>query len=258
VTTPGAQSLFASLKVQGSPLGVEIVEYQGVDRRAAQPRLQDPGAAVITFTVRDLDGIVARARRAGIRISTTGGTTGTPTAAARGGRMVILQDPDGFFVALAQPFAVPETLAPASSNIVASRFDVMIADTGRTARLYEQGLGFQMSGGTSSTASALRGVAGTLHAQIRSSSAQIAGTATTIGFHEFSGIDRTPLRTRFQDPGTAVLQLLARDVKAVAAAWKKAGGEVVTGGGEPVTMGALTLVVLRDPNNLMLEVISAP
>jgi len=80
----------------------------------------------------------------------------------------------------------------------------------------------------------------------------------TISFHEFTGIDRRPLRSRFQDPGTAVLQLLARNVKAASDAWKKAGGEVVTAGGEPVTVGALTLVVLRDPNNVMLEIISAP
>jgi hypothetical protein len=48
------------------------------------------------------------------------------------------------------------------------------------------------------------------------------------------------------------------DVSAVTNAWKKAGGEVITVGGEPINMGALTLVVLRDPNGLMLKSISAP
>ena len=67
--------------------------------------------------------------------------------------------------------------------------------------------------------------------------------------------DRTASPTRFQDPGTPVLQLLVRDANAVTAAWKRAGGEIVTTGGAPVSVGALKLVVLRDPDNLMIELI---
>jgi hypothetical protein len=66
---------------------------------------------------------------------------------------------------------------------------------------------------------------------------------------------RAATPTRFQDPGTPVLQLLVRDANAVTAAWKQAGGEVVTTGGVPVTVGTLKLVVLRDPDNLMIELI---
>ena len=255
ITTPGAQSRFTSFPVPGS-IGVELVEYQGVDRTPAARRVQDPGAAIMTFTVRSLDPILARARQAAVRISTTGGA---PVTAPDGTRIIVLQDPDGFFVALVQPSVLPETSAPASNNVVASNISFVAADAERTARLYEQALGFQARPATAwNAASLLMDIAGTAGAQVRFSMARVPGTFVTISFHEFTGIDRRPLRSRFQDPGTAVLQLLARDVKAAADAWKKAGGEVVTAGGEPVTMGALTLVVLRDPNNVMLEIISAP
>jgi lactoylglutathione lyase len=255
ISTPGAQSRFTSFPVPGS-IGVELVEYQGVDRTPAARRVQDPGAAIMTFTVRSLDPILARAREAAVRISTSGGA---PVTAPDGTRIIVLQDPDGFFVALVQPSVLPETSAPASNNIVASNISVVAADAERTARLYEQALGFQVRPATAwNTAPLLMDIAGTAGAQHRFSLARVPGTFVTISFDEFSGIDRRPLRSRFQDPGTAVLQLLARDVKAAADAWKKAGGEVVTTGGEPVTMGALTLVVLRDPNNVMLEIISAP
>ena len=50
-----------------------------------------------------------------------------------------------------------------------------------------------------------------------------------MAFLEFKDIDRQPFHTRFHDPGTAVLQLLVRDVKAATGAWKKAGGEVISG-----------------------------
>ena len=255
ISTPGAQSRFTSFPVPGS-IGVELVEYQGVDRTPAARRVQDPGAAIMTFTVRSLDPILARARQAAVRIGTTGGT---PVTAPDGTRIIVLQDPDGFFVALVQPSVLPETSAPASNNVVASSISLAAADAERTARLYEQALGFQARPATPwNAASLLMDIAGTAGAQVRFSMARVPGTFVTISFHEFTGIDRRPLRSRFQDPGTAVLQLLARNVKAASDAWKKAGGEVVTAGGEPVTVGALTLVVLRDPNNVMLEIISAP
>jgi hypothetical protein len=48
-----------------------------------------------------------------------------------------------------------------------------------------------------------------------------------------------------------------QDINAVTKAWKTAGGEILTVGGEPIDIGALKLIVFRDPNNLMLEMIQA-
>ena len=251
--TPGAQSLFTSLKVPGSPLGVEIVEYTGVDRRPVRPRFQDPGAASLVLTVRDMDAIIARARKAGAHVGTVGSM---PLTMEGSGRVIVLQDPDGLFVELYQPFTVPGTSA--SGNVIGSSFEMVIADTDRTLRLYREALGFDPRVGTFDGTKLYMDIAGTPGAQFKRSTAIVPGTAFTIAFLEFKDIDRMPLQTRFQDPGTPVLQLLVRDVHAVTSAWKKAGGEVVTAGGEPVTLGALTLVVLRDLNGLMLEMISAP
>jgi catechol 2,3-dioxygenase-like lactoylglutathione lyase family enzyme len=72
----------------------------------AQPRFQDPGAANLILTVRDIDAIVARAKKA------------------------------GFFVELFQPSRLPATTAPASSNVIGGGFEIMVADTDRTMRLY--------------------------------------------------------------------------------------------------------------------------
>src|SRR5262245_44344931 len=75
--TPGAQSLFATLKVPGSEMGVEVIEYKDIDRRPAQARFQDPGAANLVLTVRDLDAIVARIKKASARINSAGGVPAT-------------------------------------------------------------------------------------------------------------------------------------------------------------------------------------
>ena len=157
----------------------------------AAPRVQDPGAAIMTFTVRSLDLILTRRDRP---------LSGSARRAAAGDgfrrtRIIVLQDPDGFFVALVQPSMLPETSAPASNNVVASNISFVAADAERTARLYEQALGFQARPVTAwNAASLLMDLAGTAGAQERFSMARVPGTFVTISFHEFSGIDRRPLR----------------------------------------------------------------
>ena len=71
--TPGAQSRIAVLKAPGAALGVELIEYQDLDRKPANPRFQDPGAANLQVRLRDLDAVVARVKRSGTRILTAGG-----------------------------------------------------------------------------------------------------------------------------------------------------------------------------------------
>ncbi|PWT80667.1 MAG: hypothetical protein C5B57_11870 [Blastocatellia bacterium] len=251
--TPGARSRFTTLPIPGSPLGVELIEYLDIDRKPAHPRFQDPGAANLILTVRDIDAIVARVKKAGARITTAGGV---PAIIPGGHRVMFVQDPDGFFVELFQPAQVPDAKTSPSSNVVASAFEIMVADTDRTMNLYRNGLGFdpQVASAFDGT-KALMDTAGTPGAQFRRSAARIPDSPITMAFLEFKDIDRTPQRTRVQDPGTVILQLLTRDAAAVTKAWKSVGGEVVTAGGEPINLGALSLVLLRDPNNIILELI---
>src|SRR4030095_14051168 len=56
---PGAQLRFSSVRIPGSTMRVEIVEFKDIDRKATRPRLQDPGAVRLILTVRDVDATVA-------------------------------------------------------------------------------------------------------------------------------------------------------------------------------------------------------
>jgi hypothetical protein len=47
---PGAQSRFVAMRVPGSTMGIEIIEYKDIDRKPAQPRFQDPGSASLILT----------------------------------------------------------------------------------------------------------------------------------------------------------------------------------------------------------------
>lgn len=58
-------------------------------------------------------------------------------------RAIFLKDPTGFFVEVVQPDPLPETTAPANSNIIGARLGVTVKDVEETARFYQGILGFQ-------------------------------------------------------------------------------------------------------------------
>ncbi len=254
--TPGAQSRFGTLRVPGSQLGVELIEYKDIERKPARPRFQDPGAANLILTVRDIDSIVARVKESSGRVQTL---TGTPATIPGGARVIFVQDPDGFFVELVQPGAALQTTVPASSNVIGGGFEIMVEDTDRTMTLWRDVLGFNPQVGTTfDGATLLMDTAGTPGAEFKRSAATIPGSSVTMAFLEFRKIDRRKLDTRTQDPGTPILQLRARDVDTLTRAWKAKGGAVVSTNGEPVVLGNNKLSLLRDPNGVMVELLPTP
>jgi catechol 2,3-dioxygenase-like lactoylglutathione lyase family enzyme len=101
--TPGAQSSSAILHIPGSALGVELIDYKDIDRKAVHPRFQDPGAAILILSVRDMDAIMARLKAAHAHINSKGGEPATlkgPNGIT--GHVVFVQDPDGFFIEISQ------------------------------------------------------------------------------------------------------------------------------------------------------------
>jgi hypothetical protein len=52
-----------ALKVPGSDIGVELIEYKDIDRTPQHPRFHDPGAANIALRVRDLNAILPRLQK---------------------------------------------------------------------------------------------------------------------------------------------------------------------------------------------------
>jgi predicted enzyme related to lactoylglutathione lyase len=250
--TPGAQSRFTALKVPGTALGVELIEYKDIDRKAANPRFQDPGAANLIVRVRDLNAVMARVMKFGARVLTK---AGGPVTIGNGARVVFIQDPDGFIVELNQP-AQPAATSDATGNVLGGAFELSIEDTDRTVKFYKTMFDFQPNIGPSFNGDKLlTDTAGTPGAQFRQSRLQIPGTSVSMTFIEFKDIDRKPLSTRVQDPGTAILQILVRDVDSLLNRVKANGGTVVSSHGEAVSIGTARIALVRDPNNLFLELI---
>lgn len=255
--TPGSQSRYIPLSIPGAQLGVELIEYKDIDRQPAHPRFQDPGAANLALGLRDLDSVLARLNAAHAHFVTPGGKPAVIDGNGSKTRVVFVQDPDGFLLELTERTPAPATKAPESSNVISGSFEVAVNDVDASMKFYRAAFGFQMQPANPFSGDKLHmDTAGTPGAQYRQGRTAINGMPMT--FIEFKDIERRPLHTRVQDPGTAILQLRVNDVDAAAAAVKAAGGTIVSTGGVPVSMGATKLVLVRDPNNLYLELLPAP
>lgn len=255
--TPGAQWRSAVLYIPGSALWVELTEYRDIDRKAAHPRFQDPGAASLILWVRDMDAMMAKLKAAHAHINSKGGEPGViPGPNGTHTRVVFVQDPDGFFLEIAERNPAPATTAPYSSNVIGGGFETIVADLDQTLHIYRDVLGFQTFKPTEwDGTKLLMETAGTPGAQFRRSAATIAGAngTLTMAFMEFKDINRRPLHTRVQDPGTATLLVFVTNFDVTLNELKAAGLTVISKNGDWVMKGTAKVCMLRDPNNLFLE-----
>jgi catechol 2,3-dioxygenase-like lactoylglutathione lyase family enzyme len=255
---PGAQSRVASLRIPGSEMAVEIVEFKDITTSPARPRLQDPGAIILRLTVRDLAAVMTRLKQAKTPVITTGGEPVNLEGSAGRTREIVVSDPDGIFVRLIQHDTSPPAAALSSENVIGAGFGVTISDTGKTTQLYRDVLGFQLQvdGAFHSDKDQML-VAGTPGAQFRRSAALVPGTSFQVEFFEFKGIDQRPAHPAIHDPGASVLRLRVRDLDHIVNALKAAGDPVVSSGGEAVSIGRSRAVIVREPNNLFLQPMQA-
>jgi lactoylglutathione lyase len=97
---PEADIHAAILRLPGSDVFLELLEYRNVDRTPVDTRTANPGTAHIAFFVDDLDTLFAELTTRGVRSVSA---PVTPTIGPNeGGRAVYLIDPDGIRVELIQ------------------------------------------------------------------------------------------------------------------------------------------------------------
>jgi catechol 2,3-dioxygenase-like lactoylglutathione lyase family enzyme len=243
--TPGAQMRRARLRIPSAALGVELIEYKGIDRRPVQPKIQDPGAGTLRIANVGIKSYDA-ARRAGGHT-----VTGNVLAHLPG---MFLQDRDGFLVDLSRridstPLSSGQQLIyPTDPPRLAfampwkdnadSDFQFTVDDLDKTTAAY---------------AALLLKFSAVIGEDVQKSEFDAGGT--TITFVEFKNIERKPVHTRIQDPGTSILQLYVHGLDAFLPWLKSEGFTVVSTGGVPVSVGTDRRVLVRDLNNLFLELI---
>jgi catechol 2,3-dioxygenase-like lactoylglutathione lyase family enzyme len=249
--TEGGQSRVAVLKVPDLQLGVELIEYKDIERKAQSPRFYDPGAANLALRVRDLDSVFAKLEKyPGAKVLTAGGKPVTLTTPNGTLHAVFVQDPDGFVVEMIEAADLP-----ADAPVKGSAFEAAVRSSEESVKFYNDLLGFDLKLGTQfNDNQQMASTAGAPGASFKQSTARVPGTTVPFTLIEFKNIDRKELSGRTQDPGTTVLQLIVRDVTALTAKLRAAGVPIVTTGGEPVQVApGLKIAIVKDPNNMLLE-----
>jgi catechol 2,3-dioxygenase-like lactoylglutathione lyase family enzyme/uncharacterized glyoxalase superfamily protein PhnB len=255
--TEGGQSRVAVLRVPGLALGIELIQYKDIGSKVQAPRFYDPGAANMAIRVRNLDALFPKvAAYPGVKVISAGGKPVTLTTPNGTLHAMFVQDPDGFVVEMIDASNAPAD-AGAGPVLGGSAFEATVRNLDETARFYNQHFGVAFpTGAAYNDNQQMAATAGAPGASFRQSRINIPGTAVPFTLIEFKNIERKELSGRTQDPGTTVLQLVVKDVTALTKKLKAAGVPIVTTGGEPVQVSpVLKIVIVKDPNNMLLELV---
>jgi len=220
-------------------------------RKPVQSRVQDPGVATTILYVRNVDAMLAKLQKAGTPIVTSPAAPVQVAFGATTGRAVVVRDPDGYLIELVQPASFPADAPP--SDVIGAGVRMTINNTDQTMRVYRDIMGFQPKIGSFSVNegySKLTGVKG----ETRLTTAPVPGEPRlTFEFVEFRGVDRKPMQTRIQDPGSMKFQFVVRNLETAANKLTSAGGKIQSVGGKQVNLGgAGPHIIVRDPNNFYL------
>ncbi len=228
----------------------ELTHFKGVERKAAQAKYTDPGAASIVFYVRDIDQAVANAKKAKAPIVTTGGA---PVEVNKR-RSIILRDPDGFFVQLIQE--APAAGAP-EGNVHRVSLAYTMENSDATKAFYTGKLGIELTGAAtySKDPAMLQLVGAPAGTEFRQLSGLIPGPPASVQFTEFKGVPRTKLVMRVRDPGAPALCIQVNELAPTIAQMKSSGVPIISTNAEIVDFGGGThTIFVQDPNGMNLEV----
>ncbi len=217
----GGRFRVATAQVTGVAMRVELVEFQGVDRKPVRRAIGEPGASLLILTTPDLPAALARLKAANWPLA------GKLTEECNG-RGAAVADPDGFPVLLVQPRA--EASAPSGKNFTGLRFGYTVSS------------GAALAGPM--RALGLVAVRGARPCRPVEEALLNAGSSTLVKLPDGFEIllvpsnrgKRSAGRARPQDPGAAVLRLAVTDAKAAVEALNKAGVRVTAQDGAIQTL----------------------
>jgi len=247
---PAAQLRWTVARPAGSRSGVEIVEISGGGGKPLDRRITDPGAMTLVMsTSDDLDQVAGGLKEhGGVIVS----APGKPDAGGRA-RLLVARDPDDHFVQLLRvsPTAMPQP----------PRIRLTVRSVDQSVALYRDALGLRPSAGSPVSDGVLMTALGIARGGASTSVLAVPGSGLVIEFIEFTTNSRK-VEGHIQDPGSTRLQLQVRDLDAAIQAVVRAGGHVVSSGGQPVELpggrgGSIKAAIVQDPDNLFLVLIQA-
>ena len=281
--SPTASLRVAMMNLTGhagpSALNFELTQFGDLPRQEnMRPDIQDSGAPMMKWLVRDLDTVVANAKKVNAPIITKGGapvTAPTPIGAAKA---IIMRDPDGYFVEAIQ--ATPAIIAatdaeplpgrgrganaapatPPPSQVVGAIIGLTVRDMDETLKYWNGVLAMEMPKADkfSNDQATLDLLGLPKGASYRISSGVISGSPARIEFIEIKGVPRKSFDLRVTDAMACGMAIRVGHIRDVLAKIKASGGRVLSKDEQLVEWSdQIRNVFVKDPNGLNLELVGA-
>ena len=252
--SPGVSLRIAMLRIPppGRGLSFELTEFTNTERRPARPNITDPGAPHMKFLVRDLDVVVAAAKKRNAEILSK---SGAAVVMPDGVRRIFLRDPDGYLVEAVQ--VAPEPDAPAG-NVIGAIMGLTIGSVEESMTFWRDMLGWEFAGPSPWTMApqVVDLMALPNGAELRTVRAVIPGSTARIEMLEFRGVKGTPFDLRVPDPGASGMAIRVAGIQDLLAKMKAGGVRVISRDQALVEWDAKTRnVFVKDPNGLLIELV---
>ena len=244
--SPGVNLRVAMLRIPGRGFNFELTEFTNTERKAAQPKMTDPGAPFMKFIVKDIAAVVAAAKQRGATFITTS------AAPVDGG--VFMRDPDGYIVAALQQPPTVET----PGNVIGSEMGLVVGDMDASMKFWRDLMGWEFTNaspwaGTPQLNDLFGVPRGT---NMRSVRAIIPGSNARIEMIQFQNVKGTPFDLRVPDPGASGMAIRVAAIQELLPKLKAAGVRVISKDQALVEWDARTRnVFVKDPNGLLIEIV---
>ncbi|HEU4617364.1 MAG TPA: VOC family protein [Gammaproteobacteria bacterium] len=248
---PGVKLRLSMLRLPGGTR-FELTHFTGLERKPGQAKYTDPGAASLVLHVRDIDALVAAAKKANATIVTTGGAPVEIATLDGKARSIVLRDPDGFFLQLVEDAATPRAR---EGNVHGVSLAYTMEDADATKRFYTGMLGVDLEGSPAYVKDAARAklVGAPEDVEFRT----LTGTlppGTAVAFTEFRGVPRTKFHLRVRDPGAPAMAIQVINIEGMVERMKAAGVNLISTEGKLVDFGnGIRNIFVEDPNGMNLE-----
>jgi catechol 2,3-dioxygenase-like lactoylglutathione lyase family enzyme len=230
---------------EGPEMAIEAIEIKNIESRPYRPSMSDPGASHIKLIVRDLDRTLAVLKDELVPVITVGEEPVTLSAypGLEGKvRAIFVRDPDGYPVGLMEITPPPETTSPPESNILGARIALVVDDLETTCRWFQHLVGPDLQFWLSpvfkgdKTHVQLTDTPG----QFRMAMALIPGSPVVMEFIEYRDHLGNFVRPHIQDPGTAHILFMSKDVDIVMPRMRAAGLHTLSANNQPMFIGPTT------------------
>ena len=255
--SPGADLRVAMTQIKGA-FNFELTQFGKVERQLnKQPDIADPGAPMLKIIVRDIDAIVAAAKKVNAPIITKGAAPVTVPTTIGSAKAIIMRDPDGFFVEAIQ--GTPAADSP-EGPILGAILALTVGDTEETLKYWNGVLGLELQAekGFVSDAAMLDLMGLPKGASYRTAGGLISGSKVRLEMIEIKGVPRKPFDLRVTDANACGMALRVGHIRELLAKHKAAGGRVLSRNGELVEWSdTIRNVFVKDPNGLNLELVGS-